>query len=277
MGRGLTMLSAPWRIALTSEIGTSHAASGTPCQDSAGHAILETSHGPILVAAVSDGAGSATHSHIGSAQAVATFIAEVTLFLNAERDISTIDADQALRWIRTAADAVTAKAQSNNHEPRNYSCTLLAAIVGADHAAFIQIGDGAIVVSHGDEDGWSYVFWPQHGEFANTTNFIQSPELENIIAFDLAPRRIDEFAIFSDGIENLVLHKASRSVQQSFFQSMIQPVRKIEVGGLAEELSEGLRRYLASPTICERTDDDKTLVLATRSALIESSDARATA
>ena len=76
--------------------------------------------------------------------------------------------------------------------------------------------------------------------------------------------KLDELAIFSDGIENLVLHKASRSVQQSFFQSMIQPVRKTEATGLDQELSKGLRRYLASSAICERTDDDKTLVLATR-------------
>ena len=79
---------------------------------------------------------------------------------------------------------------------------------------------------------------------------------------------LDELAIFSDGIVNLVLHKVSRSVQQNFFQSMIQPVRKAESIGLDRELSKGLRRYLASSTICERTDDDKTLVLATRLSLL---------
>jgi hypothetical protein len=199
------------------------------------------------------------------------------LFLGEGGLVSTIDAGQALRWVRHAAETTNAAAEANNHEPRDYSCTLLAAIVGGEHAAFLQVGDGAIVVSHGDEDGWSYVFWPQHGEFANTTNFIQSAELDSVIAFDLAPRRIDEVAIFSDGIENLVLHKASRSVQQSFFQSMIQPVRKTQTTGLDEQLSQGLRRYLASPAICERTDDDKTLVLATRALPVVSNDEPATA
>jgi hypothetical protein len=155
-------------------------------------------------------------------------------------------------------------AEANDHKARDYSCTLLAAIIGPGHAAFVQIGDGAIVVSHGDEDGWSYVFWPQHGEFANTTNFIQSDGLENVIAFELAPRCIHQFAIFSDGIENLVLHQASRSVHQSFFHSMIQPVRNAGTTGLDEALSQALRRYLGSSAICERTDDDKTLVLASR-------------
>lgn len=262
------MASAQWRIALASEVGTSHEVAGTPCQDSVGHAIVHTSQGEVLIVAVSDGAGSAAYSDIGSSMAVTTFIADVELFITQGSQVSGIDAAQAARWVRRAAEVTTAAAEANQHEARDYSCTLLSAVVGAEHAAFIQVGDGAIVVSHGDDDGWSYVFWPQHGEFANTTNFIQSAGIDNIIAFDLAPRRIDELAIFSDGIENLVLHKVSRSVQQNFFQSMIQPVRKAKSIGLDQELSKGLRRYLASPAICERTDDDKTLVLATRASLL---------
>jgi hypothetical protein len=261
------MPSAPWRIAIASKVGTSHEAAGTPCQDFADHAVVETSRGQVLIVAVSDGAGSAAYSDVGSSIAVRTFISDVEHFLSDGGQVSAVGAAQASRWVRHAADAATATATANEHEARDYSCTLLAAIVGVEHAAFVQIGDGAIVVSHGDEDGWSYVFWPQHGEFANTTNFIQSAELENVIAFELAPRRIDEVAIFSDGIENLVLHKASRSVQQSFFHSMIQPVRNASTAGLHEALSQALRRYLASSAICERTDDDKTLVLASRSLL----------
>jgi len=49
---------------------------------------------------------------------------------------------------------------------------------------------------------------------------------------------------------------------------MIQPVRKAESIGLDRELSKGLRRYLAFRATCERTDDDKTLVLETRLSLL---------
>src|SRR5262249_12376686 len=131
-------------------------------------------------------------------------------------------------------------------------------------AAFLQIGDGAIVISHGEEDGWSWVFWPQHGEFANTTNFIVSDNARECLAFDLAPRRIDELAIFTDGLEDLVLHQASRTVHQPFFNSVFKPVRESVAQGYDESLSTSLERYLESPIVCERTDDDKTLVIATR-------------
>jgi hypothetical protein len=258
------MPPSAWRISFASEIGSSHKSTGSPCQDSSSHAFVETATGQILVVAVSDGAGSAAHSHIGSSIAVATLIADVEHFLISGGALPDIDSAVASRWVHSAATAAIAAAETNGHDAREYSCTLLPAIVGERQAAFIQVGDGAIVVSHGEDDGWSYVFWPQHGEFANTTNFIQSPQIEEALAFDLAPRRINEIAIFSDGIENLVLHKASRSVHQSFFQSMSQPIRKSEAKGIDSELSEALRRYLASPVICERTDDDKTLVLASR-------------
>lgn len=82
-----------------------------------------------------------------------------------------------------------------------------------------------------------------------------------------------ELAIFSDGIENLVLHKPSRSVHQAFFKSMIEPIRMSETEGIDAALSEALRRYLSSAAICERTDDDKTLVLASRMTFTADKDA----
>jgi serine/threonine protein phosphatase PrpC len=266
------MLTASWRIAVATDIGTSHKATGSPCQDSAANALVRTGAGETLILAVSDGAGSAAHSQIGSSVAVATLLADVESFLADGNEISSINNEQASQWVRNAAEAIEKIANANEHEVREYSCTLLAAIVGPTQAAFIQIGDGAIVVSHGEDDGWSYVFWPQHGEFVNTTNFIQSTPVEDVIAFQLAPRTIDELALFTDGIENLVLHKASRSVHQSFFQSMIQPVRGSDATGEDGELSQALSRYLASSIICERTDDDKTLILASRISLGQNRD-----
>jgi hypothetical protein len=263
------MESAPWRIALASATGTSHEATGAPCQDSVAYVFLDTDAGAILIAAVSDGAGSAAHSEIGSRLAVAAFIDQAERYLSEGHALAALSASIACDWVQSIVTKLGAAAEENGHESRDYSCTLLGAIVGQEQAAFVQIGDGAIVVSHGEDDGWSYVFWPQHGEYANTTNFIQSPDIAAVLAFDVAPRRIDEFAVFSDGIENLVLHKASRTVHEAFFRDMIQPVRRSESEGFDTKLSQGLQRYLESEPVCERTDDDKTLVLATRAARIE--------
>ena len=97
-----------------------------------------------------------------------------------------IGRDKVVGWIAKTAERLTARAHDDGNSPKDYSCTLIAAIVGNDAAAFAQIADGAIVVSHGEADGWSWVFWPQHGEFANQTNFITQDNALEVLEFELA-------------------------------------------------------------------------------------------
>jgi hypothetical protein len=76
-------------------------------------------------------------------------------------------------WLSRVRAEIRDRAEIVDLSPREFACTLLGAVVGQDRAAFFQIGDGAIVVSNRAEpDDYGWVFWPQHGEFANQTNFI---------------------------------------------------------------------------------------------------------
>ncbi len=75
---------------------------------------------------------------------------------------------------------------------------------------------------------------------------------------------MDEVAVFTDGIESLVLHYATQSVHAPFFDQIFQPVRSLSEGGFNPVMSERLDAYLSSALICDRTDDDKTLLLASR-------------
>jgi hypothetical protein len=217
-----------------------------------------------MVVVVSDGAGSAAYSDVGSGLATETLLELIAHYFENDGRLERIDRQQAIAWVNETAEALIARAKENGHSVRDYACTVLGAIVGEKSAAFLQIGDGAIVVKAHREEGWTYVFWPQHGEFANTTNFIISPNVLDIMEFDHTGGELDEFAMFSDGIEKLVLHEASKSVHDPFFDAIFPPVRASAAIGLDRKLSEGLEKYLGSPKICERTDDDKTLVLATR-------------
>jgi hypothetical protein len=253
-----------WRVASACEIGTSHLGSGTPCQDKAEHSIIRTSQGPVLVAAVCDGAGSAAHSEIGAWLASTTFVELVEVYFENGKQLVDINRDIVVGWVRQTAERLSARAHEDGNAVRDYSCTLITAIVGSDAAVFAQIGDGAIVVSHGEADGWNWVFWPQHGEYANQTVFVLSANATETLQFDFARRRIDEFAIFSDGIERLVLHGASKAVNDSFFNQMFVPVRASTSRGLDQKLSDKLKEYLGSAPVNARTNDDKTLLMATR-------------
>ena len=253
-----------WRIAATSAIGTSHTKTGQPCQDSVRVRLVDTLAGPILISAIADGAGSAAHSEIGSRAAVTTASYLIENFLEAGGNVGSIERDTALSWLAQIQTVISTFAAETGAPVREFACTLLVAVIAPDSAAFFQVGDGAMVVREQGDDGWSYIFWPQHGEYINTTNFITTSNASEVMEFASAFRRIESFSSFSDGIESLVLHYSTKTVHDPFFNKMIAPVCEILTAGLDDGLSASLSNYLASELVCSRTDDDKSLVLATR-------------
>jgi hypothetical protein len=177
--------------------------------------------------------------------------------------VADVTREVALGWLENAAARIAFAAEQEGLPPREFACTLLAAIVSETHTAFLQVGDGAIVIRPRG-DNWCHVFWPQHGEYINTTVFITDATALASFEFCANSDVIDEVAAFTDGIEALVLHYATRTVHDPFFDGMFPAVRALPRAGYDEALSEKLGQYLGSPTICCRTDDDKTLLLASR-------------
>lgn len=258
------MKSAGWRLAAATVIGTSHIKSGDVCQDS--HQLqLVGADEDILVAVVSDGAGSASHSHIGSRLACSKIIEAVVKHFESGQSIQDITQPLVEEWLENLASELEMAAENEGVEVRQLACTLVAAIVSPEFALFFQVGDGAIVIRP-EGDTWMYVFWPQHGEYINATYFITDPISRSRFEFGTDSARIEDVALFTDGIEALVLQYATREVQAPFFDRMIAPVQALTESGLNDKLSAALEGYLGSEIICDRTDDDKTLILASMKA-----------
>jgi hypothetical protein len=258
------MSYAEWRFASATVIGTSHVKNGTPCQDD--HRCRVFRNGadePIIAIAVSDGAGSATRGEDGAAITCASLIEQTKLFLAQNRNLASVTEQDAHEWLDAVRNAIADRASDAAHEVRAYACTMLLALVGVEAAVFLQIGDGLIVINN-QGPHWSWVFWPERGEFANTTYFVTDAAAANHLRFECRHGSIDEIALLSDGIEPLVLHYASRTIHAPFFDRVFGPVRRSKVIGEDFALSRELESYLSSPAILQRTDDDKTLVLATR-------------
>jgi hypothetical protein len=260
------MTAVPWRIAMASSIGTSHAAAKQPCQDVHFQAELIDSTGqPVLLLAVADGAGSAAVAEVGASIACQTFGQLVGEYVVAGGEVRRISRALVCRWLAGVAFRVGERAKADGREPADYACTLLAAIVGEKAAAFVQVGDGAIVISQVPAvAGWRHVFWPQHGEFANTTNFVTAQNVHEVVDFALTSDPVAEVAIFTDGIENLVLQKVERQAHAPFFDSMFRAVRRSTANGVDRGLCTHLETYLSGAPVNARTDDDKTLILASR-------------
>jgi len=253
-----------WRYAIATAIGSSHVKAGPPCQD---HHTCRVFRGdedePIIAIAVADGAGSATRGEEGASITCASLIEQVEFFLAQKRRPSSMTEDDARQWLDAVREAIVDRANEAERDMRDYACTMLFALVSVDVAVFLQVGDGVIVLNDQDSQ-WSWVFWPDRGEFANTTFFITDAAAADHLRFEHRRGFIRDIALLSDGIEPLVLHYASRTVHAPFFDRMFGPVRRSQVVGEDLALSQDLEGYLSSPVILERTDDDKTLVLATR-------------
>jgi len=269
MGRTLTEQAAPWRIASASVAGTSHLARGTPGQDAFRTEVARCAGGEILIAAVSDGAGSARAAEIGSRTAVAAVLEQAREWLSVNPDISTLTKGVMLEWLKGVREQIADIASEAEGEMKDYAATLLVAVVGPDYSAFCQIGDGAIVVLT-DEQEWAWVFWPQHGEYANTTHFVTDNDALEKVEFDAGRRSFAELAMFSDGLEAMVIDYRARSAHQPFFNRMIAPLRQAKAAGADTALSKHLETYLRSAPVTKRTDDDVTLILASRQLAVHS-------
>ncbi len=83
------------------------------------------------------------------------------------------------------------------------------------------------------------------------------------LRISLIEKPVDVLALFSDGIERMVLDMAAQEPSQRFFNFIVQPIIGSTVtAGKDVQLSGHLKDYLGGEQVNGRTDDDKTLVLA---------------
>jgi hypothetical protein len=217
----------------------------------------------VLLAVVSDGAGSAARSDEASQLAVEMFLEEFAPRAEQDPALLTFDRDLIDEWLRRLRHELASRAREAGMAIREFSCTLLAAVAGPESTVCMQVGDGAIVGSGNEVGEYSWLTWPQHGEFANTTNFVVDGDVFETMQFEFIDRPLNELALFSDGIERLVLDMRARAVHSP----ALRPIFTWLASTLPVDKSEpepALQKWLASPQVNDRTDDDKTLVMATR-------------
>ena len=105
------------------------------------------------------------------------------------------------------------------------------------------------------------VFWPQSGEYANTTNFLTDDDFQRNLLCQVVNGRVHEVAMFSDGLERMILNFAERTVHNPFLSPLYEKLREVAD---SIQLIDPPKTFLGSEQVNERTDDDKSLVLAAR-------------
>ena len=216
----------------------------------------------VLLVVVSDGAGSAQFSSVGSHLVVEGFSRCLLKHLRSERGVVRISEEIVREWLDNIRDQISHSADQHGTEPRQLAATLVAAIVFNDYAVICHIGDGACVLRRRENISWEVPSWPAHGEYASSTYFVTDDPQPNL-QYNLIEDKVSEVAVFSDGIERLVLDFSNKCAFEGFFEPMFRPLAKLRPGR-DRSLSASLRKYLDSPRVLERTDDDKSLVMARR-------------
>lgn len=266
--RGAERPARAWRFAHASVLGSSHLKSGTPCQDASACELVSSAGASALVAVVSDGAGSAPLSQVGARTACEVVLDETRAALAHGTGLAALDRGFALGVLERLQVRLARLARHAERPLRDFACTLLFAVLDEHGAVFAQVGDGAIVVAPDVRAsdpglGYGWVFWPQQGEYLNQTRFATETRAHENLQFESWNRPVEELALFSDGLQGLVLDGRRRVAHGRFFEPMFVAVRWAGPGR-SEALSRSLERFLASRTVESRTDDDKSLVLASR-------------
>jgi Protein phosphatase 2C len=261
---GFRMSIGGWRYVAASVIGTSHEKAGGTCQDANDCQIHALPGGEkILTAAVADGAGSAICGGEGAARTCGALLGLMAEHLDSGGTVEQVTRDAVSSWIAAIQSLLHEEAVAVSRERRDFACTILGLLVGESCAACFQVGDGVIVLADSEEHAYGHVFWPDRGEYANTTHFVTEDDAVEHLQFESIRRRIVEAALLTDGLQAIALNYQQRTAHEPFFKGLFAPLRTAEAG-CSRELSESLAAFLSSPRVNEKTDDDKTLVLASR-------------
>lgn len=178
-----------WTAFGFSVVGLKNKKLGLKCQDT--HRVWAKSDEACAV--VCDGAGSASHSYIGS-----MVVCNYVLYAM-QKEIETELIIQNLK------DRLKKKAKMLNVEVSSFACTLLTVYVNKDKYRYIHVGDGLIAYMKNNEiQVLSKGF---RGEYANETVFVTSNNVENYVnsgSGSMDKSKITAFFLMSDGMEQAV-------------------------------------------------------------------------
>jgi hypothetical protein len=238
-----------WKVIGASVRGASHTKSGQPCQDAHAWVKLPDS---ILVAAVSDGAGSAALAEVGADSAAKAAVrvleSKLTEGCLEHNECEEEDWRNLLKnALQSARQSIEETAIAHNCPSRDLAATLIVLVATPNCVAAAQVGDGAVVV--GDADGNIIgLTTPQSGEYINETIFLTSPNYLSAVQFAFRRCDVSSVAVLSDGLQMLALQMPDGKPHAPFFA----PLFRFVAGSLDNRIWAGRDAPpLRLPHLCE--------------------------
>lgn len=251
-----TEKESQWYCVGASVQGTSHKEAALPCQDA--HRFHQLSNG-MLIIAVADGVGLAKLADEGATLACDTAIKYLTTHLDQHIDTTGTELEKALRnSYQAAVVSIQAEATKKGISVSEYATTLTVGVITDTFVIGAMVGDGMMVVEdmHGQ---FSCVFALPKREYANQVVAITSAHGPDALQITCKEGPAKTVSILTDGLLRLSCDVRKNIPHTPFFQAMTSLLRKVPEPTKA---SQELQTLLNHPSINERTDDDKTLVMA---------------
>lgn len=250
-----------WKTIGASVAGFSHQAEGTPCQDC--HAISLAMDG-WLVAAISDGAGSAPRSAEGARAVCDGVVSHIVAHLSLlgsdtsgaiEETAGRLLVAEAVESVRASLIEISSKSSI-----AEFHATLVGVIAGPSGGLFFHIGDGAACATDAQNLTPTIMSLPENGEYANETFFVTQSDWHGHLRLKSFNGQFNLIALMSDGVTPFALGPGAEQPHAPFFH----PISRYLAGHTQEEGEKALAATLARDAVRSITGDDKTFVWARR-------------
>lgn len=239
-------------VASVTRQGASHAATGRPNEDSVCLELLPQGRG--IVAAVSDGAGSAPQAQAGSRLAATC---AVRAAVSAIREGSATLVDAVHNGILESRTAIQRRASVFGRNLEDYHCTLILVAWVEDQVAAAQVGDGAAIVEH---DGVCKMLTvPRQGEYANETFFLTEPHFRQTM-FTRETSGITALALFTDGLQKYAVDFRNRKANADFITQAITAMRNAGTGEHPPDTTDPLPANVETEALISDTGNGITAV-----------------
>jgi hypothetical protein len=209
--------------------------------------------------AIGDGAGSALRSREGADVATRAFCDAALRAMLAASGPDDWEA-LVLEAFKQARNAVIQYAERESAPVRSFATTLCGVVATEEVLVAAQVGDGIVVVLDA-EMALRLLLRPQRGQYANEVPFLTSDGALDGLDIHVRLDRPLAFAALTDGLLHLAVQLPSYTPHEPFFLPLFALVAD---SNDIVEAEQHLQRFLSSERVNARTDDDKTLVIASR-------------
>ncbi len=243
-----------WKVVAASIAGPHHVRDGLPCQDAHTYRL----QGDYLIAVISDGAGSACYSQLGS-QAIADTLVQVL----AEADLQGLEAQTLQALVEAGVEQCRHNLVEAHPDTQlaDFHATLLGVVAGPEGGFFFQIGDGLGAAIQ--EQRWApcLLALPENGEFAEETFFFTQDSWRKHLRLTAIPAEHNQIILVTDGAYSFTYKPSAQGLDEAF----VGPVCRYLDHQPADVARLALEQTLNHPNAQRISGDDKTFLWAKRS------------